>query len=476
MAAVPSLRRCMVGGLAIPDDAPRTERAPEAVVEPDDGSVDAPGIGDNPEDTASLAPSQREALAAVRAGGNVLITGSGGSGKSFLVRRIIRVLRAQGCDVAVTASTGIASLHVGGSTVHSFLGTKLVGNMEEWEAQVDLHALHYKVTQRIRRAKTVVLDEVSMLSGDFLDMMDVHLQTVCSSARPFAGKQMVFVGDFLQLPPVVTPGTKLRHLYAFQSDAWGSAGIDVHLLRENHRQGDVEFLSHLDALRVGRVSNGTLDFLRNRVDADLDVDEPLRLFPLNKQVDRINVGAMMALKPPQHAYGAAMYGESRFWPRFHRDCTTPTRLLLRVGAKVILTRNDYEEDFRNGERGTVVSLAAGGRAKRGREAIVVEIEGIHTRTVHVRPASWDVLDAEGEVLSSMVQYPLRAAWAVSVHRAQGMTLDNAVVDLTSCFAPGQAYVALSRVRSAEGLSIHGRIDRDSVHADEECVGFYEDGR
>jgi len=473
MAAVPSLRRCMVGGLAIPDDAPRTERAPEAVVEPDDGSVDAPGIGDNPEDTASLAPSQCEAVAAVRAGDNVLITGSGGTGKSFLVRRIIRMLRKDGRDVAVTASTGIASLHVGGSTIHSFLGTKLVGNLEDWEAQVDVRALHYKVRERICRARTVILDEVSMLSGDYLDMMDVHLQSVCYSTRPFAGKQIVFVGDFLQLPPVVPPGTKLQHLYAFQSDAWSSVNVDVHLLRENHRQEDGDFLSHLDALRVGRTDNSTLKFLRGRIDAKLDVEEPLKLFPHNRLVDRTNMAGMVALRPPQRAYDASMYGESKFWPRFHRDCTTPTRLLLREGAKVILTRNDYEEDFRNGERGTVTSMASTGRAKRGREPITVEIEGEMARTVRVRPASWDVLDAEGEVLSSMVQYPLKAAWAVSVHRAQGMTLDNAVVNLTDCFAPGQAYVALSRVRTAEGLSIRGQINKDTVHADEECVRFYD---
>ncbi len=421
-----------------------------------------------------LSPSQRTAYDAVLSGQDVLVTGPGGTGKSFLVERIIDELRGRGRAVAVTASTGVAGLNVGGSTVHSFLGTMLTGDVVQWDRDIRCgESLHPAVRRRLRVTKTIVVDEVSMLTGDYLDMMDAHLRWVCDSSTPWANKQMVFVGDFLQLPPVTTHENKPARLWAFNADAWH--GVHTHMLVENHRQTSGPFLDHLGRIRVGVLDGAGVEFLQGRVGADIG-DAPLKLYTTNRSVDAENAAGLRSLGGRSKIYRCRDYGSPGRLAQLKRRCLTPAVLTLRVGAKVMLTRNkyDYEEDARytrfvNGDRGTVVRLPDGSRPESG-EAVVVELDS--GGTVRAESESWDIKNADGDVLATMVQYPVRLAYALTVHKSQGMSLSSAVIDLGRTFAPGQAYVALSRLRTAEGLSLAGKVGPEQVWADEAAVEFY----
>jgi len=378
--------------------------------------------------------------------------------------------------VAVCASTGIAAVNVGGSTIHSYLGTMLSGDKREWERDIVCgESLHPAVRRRLQFARTIVVDEISMLTGDYLDMMSEHLRWVCASSEPFAGKQMIFVGDFLQLPPVVPRDKKPAHTHAFEADSWHEVGVETHMLTENHRQTDGPFLDHLGRIRVGDLDAAGAAFLKERVGADLGPD-PLKLYTTNKSVDAENAAGLRKLPGLRRIYHSRDYGSPGRLAQLKRSCLTPSTLALRVGAKVMLTRNKYDyangarsTRFVNGDRGTVVSLPDGARPEAD-QAVEVELDvgGI----VRADPVAWEVKNADGDVQATMVQYPVRLAYAVTCHKAQGMSLSSAVVDISRCFAPGQAYVALSRLRTVGGLSLAGRVTREHVWADEACVEFY----
>lgn len=407
-------------------------------------------------------------------GENLLITGAAGTGKSFTIEQIIKGLQRQGKRVAITASTGIAGLNVGGCTIHSFLGTGIKGTVGALKKRMPDVLENKKLRKRLERTDVLVVDEVSMLSGDYLDMADYWLTWVrnamwmVSSAEEvemfreseaFGALQVILVGDFLQLPPVLKYDTPRE--FAFQARAWERAGIKTELLQEVFRQQDKAFAEHLNRLRVGELSQAAQDFFAPCVGRELE--HPTFLVPHNASALRYNLDALERLPGDEVTYEAIMEGKEWAFDALAKDCIAERRLELKPGAQVIFLMNDTERRIVNGMRGVVVEC--------GPKSITVE--RATGGTVALDRNRWDRKDGDGNTVATMKQYPVKLAYALTIHKSQGMTLDRVRCNLERAFTGGHAYVALSRATSAEGLSLDIPLHEDQVLVAQDAVDFYE---
>lgn len=388
--------------------------------------------------------TQAKALQVLQTGANVFLTGQPGSGKSYTIREFVEWCLLNGRNVAITATTGIASTHIGGVTIHSWSGLGISTDLSD-EA-IDQIANKPWIKNKIYSADVLIIDEVSMLSADILDDVD----RICRAARnpeiPFGGLQVVLVGDFFQLPPV-TKGTKPR--FAFTSDAWESLNLKMCYLHEQHRQDDPHFLSILTNMRNGTLSNmNGMDVLRSKVVSKNDM-KITRLFTHNADVDALNTMELRKLPGEMKSFGMEWDGVDAVVAFLKKNCLSPEILKLKVGAVVMFTRNNWNEGYVNGTIGEVIAFNQQGRP------VIQTKDGMRITPEY---EEWSVTEY-GKKVASIRQIPLRLAWAITVHKSQGMSLDAAVIDLSGCFEYGQGYVALSRVRSLEGLHLLGLNDR-----------------
>jgi ATP-dependent exoDNAse (exonuclease V) alpha subunit len=420
-----------------------------------------------------LDEDQRRALRLAKARMNLFITGAAGSGKSVVLRAVVQALQQNGRHVALTASTGLAALGVGGRTIHSYLGTQIAGNVAEAdvvyqeykeEKRVGFESRLMRVQKRLKRLNVLVIDEVSMLTGDYLNMVDWWIRKLTRSEELFGGKQVIFCGDYFQLPPVVTREMHPVSTFGFQSSAWRDAGVQPIMLTQNHRQrGDATFKSYLDSLRSGRLNRRTAEFFGASVGRELD--RPTKLFARNVDVDVINSVELSKISGPPKNLRARFEGYEDCFARLLKCSRVDQVITVKVDAHVLLARNVYEEgnEYFNGERGIVTAI------HHNSVDVQVETDG---RTVHVRRQQFEYKNGDGEVLAWMQQYPLKLAYALTIHKSQGMTLSRVECDLSRCFAPGQAYTALSRARELRGLSLHHPLTQRDVFSAPECVEFY----
>ena len=413
--------------------------------------------------------TQEEALTILKTGANVFLTGEPGAGKSYTVNSYVAWLRERGIEPAITASTGIAATHIGGMTIHAWSGIGIRGTMSEYELEALLE--REPLVRRVRLSSVLIIDEISMLHAQLLTLVDQAIRTIKQSVRPFGGMQVVFVGDFFQLPPV-TPrhpeqsgGDKSKDsiaTFAFNSPSWERANPLVCYLSEQHRQEDEEFLQLLSALRAGEVEEAHVELLEAR--AKEPAGQCTRLYPHNEDVNRINDAALASLAAQPATYRMTSVGNKTMVEALKKGCLSPEVLTLKTGASVMFTRNNFDGGYVNGTLGTVEGFSAGGfPLVRTRGGVLIEAE----------PAEWRVEDGK-KVLAKLTQVPLRLAWAITVHKSQGMSLDAAHMDLSAAFAYGQGYVALSRVRTLDGLYLAGFNRRAlEVHPEilEEDRGF-----
>lgn len=403
--------------------------------------------------------TQADALSILKLGVNVFLTGEPGAGKTHTINQYIEWLRARGVEPSVTASTGIAATHVHGMTIHSWSGIGVKKNLSDWD--VEMIAAREKTAERIMRAKVLIIDEISMLDASTLESVDKVLRTlrhpVLQEEQPFGGLQVIFVGDFFQLPPV-SRGERAR--FAFESEAWQDANPVVCYLSEQHRQEDQAFLDLLGAVRRGDVDEVHYELLQGRMHRD-DKKGVTRLHTHNAEADRINEEALSKIDEKSKVFHMITRGASALVQTLKDNCLSPETLTLKIGAKVMFTRNNFEEGYVNGTLGEVVDFAPSGFP-------IVKIRG--GRRIEPQLGEWSIADGS-KILAQIKQIPLRLAWAITVHKSQGMSLDAAVIDLSQAFEYGQGYVALSRVRSLEGLFLEGFNNRalllhpDIVHAD-----------
>ena len=416
-----------------------------------------------------LGADQQQVYDAVMAGENVLIGGPAGTGKSHLLEQLVRDLRAKHREVAVTASTGIAALNIGGGTIHSFLGTaqrRSIGDVER-----NMPNINSWVTGRLRGVQALIVDEVSMLTGDYIDMMNSWVGYIRgvphrAGATPFSRVQLILCGDFLQLPPVQTGHEDpAENLYAFDAKCWDDLKVRPFLLRENFRQADREFTYHLLEMREGRVSQETRDFFAPCVGRPLD--EPTRLVPHNETAQKINLGKLAQLPGAPVEFEAEFTGNAKLYPVLQKHCIAEERLVLKPGAPVIFIKNEPEIGIVNGMRGRVLEVD-------DVEDVIYAKRDSDGMEIVLSRSQWDSCNEQGKVLASMRQFPVKLAWALTIHKSQGMTLDNVKCDLERVFECGHAYVALSRARTVAGLALEGPVRTEQFRASDDAMMFYED--
>jgi len=386
--------------------------------------------------------TQNAALDILKTGANVFLTGEPGAGKTFVINQYIAWLEAAGLSVAVTASTGIAATHIGGMTIHSWSGIGIRDTLTQYD--LDKISTNEKVTRRAKKANVLVIDEVSMLDGKILDMVNLVLKTVRQREEPFGGIQVVFVGDFFQLPPVTRRGDSM--LYSFQSRAWSDAQLLTCYLSEQHRQEDSLFLGLLKSIRLNQVEEDHYTLLSEQTSISYENIEPTKLYTHNADVDTFNNQKLRELAG--HAKTFRMHGKGGrvLVESLMRNCLSPETLELKEEAMVMFTKNNFEKGYVNGTLGRVIDFD-----RTDGWPIVKTSDG---RTIKAESTSWEVAE-DGKVRATIEQVPLRLAWGITVHKSQGMSLDAAEIDLSKAFVYGQGYVALSRVRALAGLKLSG---------------------
>lgn len=390
-------------------------------------------------------------------GKSVFLTGEPGAGKTYTLNKFIGYARDLGKRVAITASTGIAASHIDGMTVHSWSGLGIAEKIEDHQLQ-EMSFKPY-IADKYRRCDILIIDEISMLSGKYLNMVERACRWIRQIDKPFGGLQVILVGDMFQLPPVAKEGEELD--YAHESEAWKSADLGVCYLTEQHRQGaGDELLDILRAMRADGLTAEHKSLLEARVGAS-DNESVTRLYTHNRDVDALNHQKLEELGKPIRTIKMNWDGDNFKVQAMKRAVLAPQHLELAEGAEVMFVANNWEEGYVNGTRGTVVGFM-------GRDPVVYTQDGA---TIEVGRHVWRTYDEEGQIeIARVVQHPLRLAWAVTVHKSQGMSLDEAEIDLSKAFMPGMGYVALSRVRSLEGLHLTG-LGPNAFYMDEDIREF-----
>ncbi|MFA5876948.1 MAG: AAA family ATPase [Candidatus Paceibacterota bacterium] len=392
--------------------------------------------------------TQNDALTILKTGANVFLTGEPGSGKTHTVNAYVAWLRDKGIEPAITASTGIAATHIGGITLHSWSGIGIAERLSEQD--IDAIAGKEHVARRITKSRILIIDEISMLSGETLALAEAVVREVHRSQEVFGGIQVIFVGDFFQLPPVSKRGAS-RASFAFESAVWKAVNPIVCYLTEQHRQEDEIFLSALASIRSGVADEETLLCFQDRAVSPNDVSHKIpRLFAHNMDVDRINADALAKLKGQPTEFAMTAQGSDNLVLGLKRGCLSPEKLFLKKDAVVMCTKNNPNIGFANGTLGVVI-----GFNEENTYPIIKTKDG-HVFTVE--PMEWAV-EQDGKVRARITQVPLRLAWAMTIHKSQGMSMDAAAIDLSQVFEHGHGYVALSRVRTLRGLHLLGWSER-----------------
>lgn len=372
--------------------------------------------------------------------GNVFLTGQAGTGKSTLLGKFLEWAKEHHRQVAVTAPTGIAALNVGGTTVHRWCGMQLGPQdgeqFEDAARRLEGHGSYWGAVDRVNDTQVLVIDEISMMAGRQLDFLNFWLKRTRRDSEPFGGLQVIFIGDFLQLPPVRINQSE-PYDWAFRSAAWAEADFKTIRLETVRRQNDVAFIQALSGFRVGKLRKIDADILRGRVQW-FPKAEITHLLTHNAQVDKWNQYRLENVAGTVQSFEARTKGVDQAVEFAVKNMSTPRSLQLKIGAAVMFTANDAEAGFANGQIGTVTAV--------GHDTIDVLTRG---KTISVEQRKWFF-----ETLGVTIwQYPLRLAYAMTIHRAQGLTLDAAYIDIRAAREPGQGYVALSRVRTLGGLHL-----------------------
>jgi ATP-dependent exoDNAse (exonuclease V) alpha subunit len=407
-----------------------------------------------------LSPSQQHALQKLQSSGNVFLTGVAGSGKSFLVSHYLKTLKDPQ-RTPVLASTGAAALLVGGRTFHSFFGLGILeGGIA---ATVERAARNQRLCKRLNTTDAVVIDEISMIAGTVLRAAEAVARKARGGTRPWGGLRVIAVGDFAQLPPVsLHRAPELGRDWAFLDEIWAQSEFEAVVLPETLRTTEPDLLHALNGVRLGRLDPRTVRFLNERSRRPPDGFDGTRLFGRRAETERFNLEKLEGLPSPVHSFYTIYTGKEKQLEDLKKNAPIPEVIKLKEGALVMLRQNDVEGRWVNGSVGMITKILPE----------YLKIELANGREIEVEKTTFTMLDAEGQPVASATNFPVNLAYAMTVHKAQGATLDQMQVDLKGLWEPGQAYVALSRARRSAELYIEGWSPA-SIRTDPRVTAFHE---
>ncbi len=419
-------------------------------------------VEDTKATTQFLSLEQSQVLDCILKKQNVFFTGAGGCGKSFLLQTLQNKLNTQ-TGVYFTATTGIAATNINGTTLHSFAGIGLgEGTLQDL---IDNVNKFHKSVMRWKTAQMLIVDEVSMLSCELFERIEAIARHFRNNQTFFGGLQVVFVGDFFQLPPVSKDPQK-KALMVFESEVWQRANLKQFNLQTIFRQKDNEMVQALNDIRFGELTPHALQFIRsvNRPLTFEDGIEPTKLYARNVSVDAENTQRLSKLEGPVHKFIAHSTGNAKDIADLSRNCMAADEIHLKVGAQVMHLVNCTERNLVNGSRGVVTGFCANTGAP------YVRFAG-HKEPIIVEQFRWEKKLAR-QVIATRFQIPLKLAWAITIHKSQGMSIDRVIIALSDCFECGQAYVALSRATCKEGLYVSS-FDPTVISANPKVVAYYK---
>ena len=445
-------------------------------------------------------PSQHDAIEWIMGGHTLFITGGAGSGKSTLIKEAVSRLRAAGANVKITAPSGVAAVNIQGTTLHKFMGMGLAKeSLSELKSIISSRPqLKSSLAKNYLGTDVLIIDEISMVSPDIFGKLDGLLRWIRADEVPFGGLQVVFVGDFFQLPPVISNASEAGGPeFVFELPLWTQTVQKVVVLKKIYRQEDEGFVATLNRLRYGKPNAADIELLASRVVGDkaiktVDGIIPTLLESHRADVDRINRERLRELMKGGESSerseastftGRTRYADNKMLPKkvkachasqvaamkaaLVKNCMVDNEVVLAVGAQVILLTNiNVDAGLVNGSRGVITEIVGDG----------VWVKFLHaTEPVLIGVGSWKTRHEEGDGYVVYEQIPLKLAWAITIHKAQGMSVDFMYVPISkNIFAPGQAYVALSRVTSLEGLHLSA-FDPSVIVPHEKVLQFYENG-
>ena len=398
--------------------------------------------------------NQEVALKILKSGQSAFLTGPAGAGKTYVLNEFIKFAKKKHLPVAKTATTGLAATHLSGNTIHAWSGIGINKTIP--------HRFFDKLSKTRReticRASILIIDEISMMHDYLLDAVNEICKIVREDDSPFGGLQVVMAGDFAQLPPINRADDEIKGNFAYLSKAWEELNPAICYLSTQYRQEDQDFLDILNAIRENNVRRHHAETLLERVGAETS-DIFTELHTTNFNVDKVNDRRLADIYEEEMTYEMTHTGSEGKVQTLKRSVLAPEILRLKIGATVMALKNDPSQRFVNGSIGKIIDF------EEGTGYPVVEFNSGRTATVGYD--TWEMRDGERKV-AGVTQIPLRLAWAITVHKSQGMTLDSAVLDLRHTFAPGMGYVALSRVKNLNSMSLLG-IGKTALKVSPEAV-------
>lgn len=390
---------------------------------------------------------QNTALNILKTGQNVFLTGSAGTGKTYILNEYILYLKSRKIYPTIVAPTGIAASHLGGQTIHSFFSLGIRDEIDDSFIQSLLEKKYLQI--RFSKLSVLIVDETSMVSPFIFSAMDTILKAFKKNNKPFGGIQVILSGDFFQLPPISR--SKADKRFAWQSPAWKELDLQTCYLEKKYRQDDNVLISILDEIRSGQISARTHDALNSRIGIELDTSfTPTKLYTHNLDVDKINSDELAKLPTPAQNFIYTSQGAKSNIEKIFKSSMVQENMILKKDAVVMFIKNNPEKGYINGTTGIVIDFS------KDENLPIVKLSNGYT--VKVPLEDWSIENDKGSITAKVSQLPLKLAWAITIHKSQGMTLDSAQIDLSKTFEVGQGYVALSRIKNIEGLQLIGFND------------------
>jgi hypothetical protein len=388
--------------------------------------------------------TQNTALNILKSGENCFLTGSAGTGKTYLLNQYISYLTERKINPVVTAPTGIAASHLNGQTIHSYFAIGIRDSIDN----SFLKSLSAKkhIVKRFEALRVLIIDEISMVSPELFAMIDEILRAFKEPFAPFGGVQVIVCGDFFQLPPVSREPKEKR--FAWQANVWRELNFSSCYLDTKFRQDDDRLITLLDDIRKGSISKESYELIDERILANMELDyNPTKLYTHNIDVDRVNTQELEKLEGKEYTFEHTAKGVQRAVDKIFSMSLVNEELTLKKDAVVIFIKNNPEGKYINGTTGIVTGFEKGSG--------LPFVKTANEEHFKVEAEEWTLEDDQGKKVATVEQLPLRLAWAITVHKSQGMTLDAAQIDLSKTFEMGQGYVALSRVKNSSGLKLLG---------------------